>query len=57
MIEVLSIIATSWPIALMVVFLSGAFVVNRRWAQQQENTAAIYNLNTKNAVVVRDRDE
>lgn len=53
MIEVLQIIAASWPIAIMVVFLSAAILLNRRWKQHQEDQAAIRNLNTKNAVVVQ----
>lgn len=53
MIEVLQIIATSWPIALMVVVSVAGYVLNRRWKQYQDDRAAIYHLNAKNAVVVR----
>lgn len=56
MIEYLRIIATSWPIAIMVVAAVAGFVINRRIKQAQDDSAAIYNLKTKNAVVVRSRD-
>lgn len=53
MIEVLNIIATSWPIALMAIFASAAILLNRRWKQYQDDQAAIHNLRTTNAVVVK----
>lgn len=57
MIEYLQIIATSWPIALMVIFLSAAILLNRRWARYQEDQAAIYNLRASNTAVVRHVDD
>lgn len=57
MLEYLKVIAESWPLAVMVVFLSGAFVLNRRWKQYQEDQAAIYNLRSTNAVTVHHVDD
>lgn len=57
MIEVLFIIASSWPIAIMVVATVAGIVVNRRWKQTQDDRAAIYNLHASNAPVVRGNAE
>lgn len=49
MIEVLRIIATSWPIAIMVVAAVAGYVINRRIKQAQDDHNAIYNLNIRSA--------
>lgn len=56
-IEVLQIIATSWPIAIMVVAISAAIVLSRRWKQAMDNQLEVQNIRASQAVVVRGRDE
>lgn len=55
MIEYLQIIATSWPIAIMVIAISAAIVLNRRWKQAMDNKLEVQNIRASQAVVVRDR--
>lgn len=55
MIEVLGIIAGSWPLAVMVIGLSFAIVINRRLKQSMDDSQEVRNLNATRAVVVRDR--
>lgn len=57
MIEVLQIIATSWPIALMTIVTIAAIVLNRRWKQVLDDSQAVRDLRSTQAVVVRDRDD
>lgn len=54
MIEILQIIATSWPIALMVIVIVVALVLNRRWKQVLDDSQAVRDLRSSQAMVVRD---
>lgn len=55
MIEVLQIIAGSWPIALMVIGLAAAIVINRRLKQSMDDSQAVRDLQASQALVVRQR--
>lgn len=55
MIEVLQIIATSWPIAVMVIGLAAAITVRRSLKQSMDNSNEIQNIRASQSVVVRDR--
>lgn len=57
MIEVLQIIATSWPIALMIIVIVIAIVLNKRWKQVLDDSQAVRDLRSSQAMVVRDRDD
>lgn len=57
MLEVLQIIATSWPIALMVIVIVVASVLNRRWKQVLDDSQAIRDLRSTQAVIVRDSND
>lgn len=57
MIEVLQIIAGSWPIALMVVVAIAGAVLNNRWKQVLDDSQAVRDLRATQAVVVRGRDD
>lgn len=57
MIEILQIIATSWPIALMVIVVVVALVLNRRWKQVLDDSQAVRDLRSSQAMVVRDSRE
>jgi len=57
MIQVLSIIASSWPIAIMVIGIAVAIVVNQRLKQAMDDSQTIQNLKANQAVVVRNRDD
>lgn len=57
MIEILQIVATSWPIALMVICISIAVVVSRRWKQAMDNQLEVQNIRSSQAVVVRSRED
>lgn len=56
MIEVLRIIASSWPIAIMVVGLGITIVVNRRVKQGMDDTQTLRDIRSEQAVVIRNRD-
>lgn len=56
MVEVLSIVAQSWPIAFMVVGTGAAIVVNRRLKQAMDDSRAVRDMRASQAVTVRDRD-
>jgi hypothetical protein len=55
MIEVLQIIAGSWPIALMVVVTIAGIVLNNRWKQAMDDSQAVKDLRASQALVVKDR--
>lgn len=55
MIEVLSIIASSWPITIMVVAIAAAIVVRRSLKQAMDNSDKMNEYHTKQAIVVRQR--
>ncbi len=55
MIQTLQIIAGSWPIAIMVIGLSTAIVVNRRLKQAMDDSQAVRDLKASQSVVVRHR--
>lgn len=54
MLEVLSIVAGSWPIAFMATGLGTAFMVNRRVKQSMDNNDTIRALSARSALVVHD---
>jgi len=56
MIEVLLIVANSWPIAVMVVGLGVCVVVRRCIKQAMDNSAEVQTVRASNAVVVRQSD-
>lgn len=57
MIQVLSIIAGSWPIAIIVIGVATAVVVNRRLKQAMDDSRTIQELRVSQAVVVRNRND
>lgn len=55
MMEILTIIASSWPIATMVVAIAAAIVVRRSLKQSMDLTDKMNEYNINKAVVVRQR--
>lgn len=55
--QALQIIAGSWPIAIMVIGIATAVVVNRRLKQAMDDSQAVRDLRANQAVVVRNRDD
>lgn len=56
MIEILGIIAGSWPIAIMAVGIVTAIVVNQRLKQAMDNSQAVRDIKASQAVVVRNHN-
>jgi len=57
MIEVLKIIAESWPITLMVLGLAAVWTTRYVFKRTMDDKDTVRNLNAKQAVVVRNRHE
>lgn len=53
--EYLKVIASSWPLTIMVIGLAAAIVVNRRLKQAMDDSQAVRDLNASQSVVVRGR--
>lgn len=56
MIQVLSIVAASWPIAFMLVGITVAVIVNRRLKQAMDDSQAVRDLHASQSMVVRNRE-
>lgn len=57
LIDILVIVATSWPITVMVVGVSAAFVIRRSLKQAMDNADDVRNLRAVNSELVRARDD